>query len=86
MLRREDRYNIIPLNGTNFPTWKFCVESLITANGVLHFLSVKRPTKSEEQKEFDIKDAKSTDLIVQCTADKLKITFERKVRRIFYIY
>jgi len=61
---------------------------------VLDVLSVTRPVKAEEQVAFDKRDAKATDLIIQCTADthvefvpgesakeiwnKLKTTFERK--------
>ncbi|KAF0711325.1 Copia protein, partial [Aphis craccivora] len=56
--RREDRFNITPFEGTNFPTWQFRVESLLRANWVLDVVSATRPLKAEEQVAFYHRDAK----------------------------
>jgi len=69
--RTDDKYGITQFGGTNFPSWKFRVETLLEEFGVRACLTDNEPSSTQkvELEKWQKDDKKCKSLIVQCVAD-----------------
>jgi len=80
----DDKYGITQFAGTNFPSLKFRVETLLEEFGVRACLTDIEPSSTQrvELEKWQKDDKKCKSLIVQCVADShLEYVMAKNLRR-----
>lgn len=70
---KNNQYNVEPLNGDNYESWKFRVETILTEHGISEM--IRNQHRDEDyadaklREEAKAKDNKGKSIIVQCVKD-----------------